>query len=240
MRKFLLGAAMLAAIAAPGVAAANGYVGVDYANTDNDVDSEDVFGVSGSIVATPNLAFDGSIADDDTATLWDVNGHLFTNNSSYLLGAFIGFGESDSSSTIQGGFEGQYYLSNLTLAAALAYGSDDDTNGHAWGVNGEARYFIGENFRVQGGVGWFNTEISDLDQEDDLLAFSVGAEYQLSAAPVSLAVGYANLQADEADADTNVISASVRYNFGAGSLLDRDRSGGGLAGLAGVTSALGL
>jgi hypothetical protein len=239
MRKLFLGAAAAMALAAPGVASANGYVGLDYANVDADGFESDGFGVSGSAVVTPNIALDAAVADNDDDTSWGATGHLFTNNSSYLIGGFLGFAGNDDTTTWGGGAEGQVYLNNVTLAAAVGYGANDDADVDTWGVNGEARYFISENFRIEGGLGWANVDGGG-GADDDALSFGVGGEYLFAAAPISVGLGYSNTQFDEADVDIDTISATVRYNFGGGSLMDRDRSGGGLAGLSGVTSALGF
>jgi hypothetical protein len=244
MRKLFLGAAALVALAAPGVAAANGYVGLDYNTVDSDAGGDaDAVGVSGSVVLSPNVALDAGYADGDDASAYGVTGHLFTNNSQYLVGGFLGVSGGDSdvgddSTAWGGGVEGQYYMNNVTLAAALGYSTNDDSDVDVWGLNGEARYFISENFRIEGGLGWFSAE-ADGGFEDNALSLGVGGEYQFAAAPVSIGLGYTNVQFDELDFDVDTISATVRYNFGGGSLLDRDRSGGGLAGLSGVNS-LGL
>lgn len=248
MRKLFLGAAAMVALAAPGVASANGYVGLDYSNVDVDgAGSADGLGVSGSVVLTPNLAIDGAIATSDNdggddTTAFGGTGHLFTNNSSYLFGGFVGFGTTDSdaddSTTWGGGVEGQYYMNNVTFAGALSYATNDDSDTDVWGLDGQARYFVSENFRLQGGVGFYSLD-NDV-AEDDAINLNVGGEYLFSSVPVSVGLGYSNITFDEADVDIDAISATVRYNFGGGSLLDRDRSGGGLAGLSGVTRALGL
>src|SRR5262245_14618470 len=148
MRKLFLGAAAIMALAAPGVASANGYVGLDYANVDVDgADSADGFGVSGAAVVTPNIALDAAFSDNDGNSGWGATGHLFTNNSAYLLGAFAGISGSDvdggdDTTTWEVGGEGQYYMNNVTLAGAVTYANNDDTETDIWGVNGEARYFV--------------------------------------------------------------------------------------------------
>ncbi|MDX2277610.1 MAG: hypothetical protein NW206_19340 [Hyphomonadaceae bacterium] len=240
MRKLFLGAAAAIALAAPGVAAANGYVGLDYNNVDADgIGSEDSFGVSGSVVLTPNFALDAAVAENDDDTAWGATGHLFTNNSSYLFGGFLGFTGNDDTTSWGGGVEGQYYMNNVTWAGAVSYGTNDDSDVDAWGINGEGRYFVSENFRLEAGLGWFSVDGGG-GADDDAISLGVGGEYQFSAAPISVGLGYTNTQFDEADLDIDTFQATVRYNFGGGSLMDRDRSGGGLAGLSGVGAALGL
>jgi hypothetical protein len=240
MRKFLLGAAALAAIAAPGIASAehNGYVGLDYASTDTGASNGDQrgFGASGSIVITPNVALDAAFLENDGDPVWNATGHLFTNNSSHLLGGFIGLGgDADDNNVWSAGLEGQLYTGNLTWAAALGYASSD-SDIDTWGVNGEARYFINENFRLEGGLGWFTSEDESGAVDDNALSAGVGAEYQLSSAPVSFGLSYSQTNYDEGDTDVDTIAATLRINFGGGTLLDRDHSGADLAGLSTIGS----
>lgn len=239
MRKLFLGAAALVAMAAPTTALAGpAYVGLDYASTDVDgFDTTDAVGLSGAVEMSPNFAADFGVSTDDDVSAWGFNAHLFTNNSNYLLGAFGGITFTDGDRTWNTGVEGQYYLSNVTLAAAVSYAKSDDFDVNALGVNGEARYFINDNFRLEAGAGWFNAEAGG--GEDDVLVGSLGGEFQFSSVPVSVGLGYSHLETDETDLSSDTISATLRYNFGS-SLRERDRSGAALAGLSGAGSALGF
>lgn len=240
MRKLFLGAAAAMALAAPGVAAANGYVGLDYTNVDVDgAGSEDAVGLSGSVVLTPHIALDAAVSDADDDTVWGATGHLFTNNRQYLFGGFLGVVGDDDTSTWGAGFEGQYYISNITLAGAVGYANNDDADVDGWGANGEARYFFNDNFRVEGGVGWTRVDFGG-GFDDNAVTLGLGGEYQLATMPLSFGLGYSHTSFDDLDIDADTVSAMARWNFGGGSLFDRDHSGGGLAGLSGVAAAIGL
>lgn len=240
MRNLFLGAAAIMAIAAPSVAAAQtGYVGADYTSTDIDgLGSEDAFGVSGAVELSGHVAIDAGVFDNDGESAWGGAGHLYLNDSSHLIGAFLTVSDSDASTLWGGGVEGQVYLNNVTLAGAVSYGRDDDADVDAMGANGEARYFFSDNFRVEGGLGFFNIDTAGGD--DNATTFSAGGEYQFAAAPVSVGLGYTRLALDEADIDADTVSATVRWNFGGGTLHGRDHTGAALAGLSGIGSALGL
>lgn len=239
MRNLFLGAAAMMAMAAPGVASAQtGYVGLDYTNVDIDgADSQDAFGVSGSVALTGHVAIDAGVSDSDDSTAWGATGHLFQNDSQALYGVFAGVSDNDVSTTWAAGVEGQYYMNNVTWAGAISYANNDDADIDAWGVNGEGRYFINDNFRLEAGLGYFDLGGS---ADDSAITAGFGGEYQFAAAPVSVGLGYSHLEFDTADASADAVSATVRYNFGGGTLSDRDHSGAGLAGLSGIGSALGL
>ncbi|MGE3931429.1 MAG: outer membrane beta-barrel protein, partial [Hyphomonadaceae bacterium] len=240
MRKIFLTAAAAIAIAAPGVAAAQtGYVGMDYTSVDVDgAGDDDAWGASGAVELGQHFAVDGGFSSNDDDTGFGATGHVYMNDSSHLLGVFAGVSDSDIATVWQGGVEGQAYLGNVTFAGALGYGREDDLDVSALGVNGEARFFVNPNFRLEGGLGYFNVDTPIGD--DDALQFGVGGEYQLAAAPISLGLGYTRTSLDETDIEIDAISATARWNFGGGTLADRDRTGAALAGLSGIGAALGL
>ena len=240
MKKLFLGAAALMALAAPGVSAAQtGYIGADYGSTDIDgLGSDDAWGVSGAVELTPNVAIDAGVTDNDSDTAWGATGHLYTNNDARLLGGFVGVSDSDVSTSWTVGAEGQWYFGDTTLAAAASYANDDDNEVDAYGVNGEIRYFVDQNFRIEGGLGWFNLDTPVGD--DTAVSLGVGGEFQFTSAPISLGVGYTRTQTDDTDIEADTVTATARWNFGGGTLHDRDHTGAALAGLSGIGAALGL
>lgn len=239
MKNVLFGAASLLAMAAPSLALAqNGYVGLDYYNTDVDgFGSDDAWGASGAAELTRNFAIDGGILSNDDDTSVGATGHLYWNNSQHLFGGFLSVADAEDSTLWSAGAEGQLYAGPATFAGAISYGRDDDADVDATGVNGEARYFFADNVRIEGGLGWFNVDTPLGD--DNVLSFGAGGEYQFAAAPISVGLAYTHATLDEADVDADTFAATVRWNFG-GSLRERDRTGAALAGLSGVGSALGL
>jgi hypothetical protein len=235
MRKFLLGAAALAGIVAPSVAAAQdepqniAYVGLDYANVDiEDVGSEDALGISASGLLAKNFVVDVAIANSEDATAWGATGHLFWNNDQFLLGGFLGVGSDGDIVSRVGGVEGQLYLGRATLAGAVGYAGGDETDSNTVSAEAEARFFLTDNFRIAANGGWI-----DVDEVGEGYTYGASAEYQLSAAPISIGVGYSHGTSDDTDEETDSVLATLRYNFG-GSLLVRDRAGVGLAGLGGL------
>jgi hypothetical protein len=251
MRNWIIGAAAILAVAAPGVAAAqSGYVGVIYSNVEMDgVDDSDAWGGEGAVAfaGSGSISFevDAAIVDsDEGGTSSGITGHVYHRTDSHLFGGFIGVANADvsggdDSTTWYGGLEANKYFANWTLAGALAYGNNDDAEADGWGVNVEARAFVNDNLRLQGNVGWATID-SDTAGDDDALVFGVGGEWQADAMPISVALGYAHSELDEADIEADTVSVAVRWNFGGGTLRDRDRSGASQAGIASFVGGIVL
>ena len=237
MRTWIIGAAALLAVAAaPGVAsAASGYVGLNYSNTDVDNGgNNNAWGAEGSVVfsGSSQISFelDGSISDgDETDTVTSGVAHVFTRNDSYLFGGFVGASHADDSTTWSVGLEGNKYFEGWTAAAAIGYANNNDADISGWGANLQARVFPTDNFRLQGNIGYASVDFNP--GSDTAWTAGVGAEYQFDALPVSVGANYNHVEFNDADISANVWSISLRYNFGGGSLRDRDRNGASQADL---------
>jgi hypothetical protein len=247
MRNWVIAAAALAAVVAlPSVAAAQatGYVGLDYANADTNVsDSTDGWGASGAVAfaGSSSISFevDAGIFDgSDTDTTEAIAGHVFTRNDSYLFGGFDGYNHADSSDPWTAGLEANKYYDNWTLAGSVVYADNNDADVSAWGVNAEGRYFINDNFRLDGDLGWASVD-PGAGSNDNVWNAGVGAEYEFASVPVSVGAHYDHFEFNDANLDGNVVSVSLRYNFG-GSLKDRDRSGASQSSLTGIGGVSGL
>jgi hypothetical protein len=241
MRNWIIGAAAVLAVAAPSVASAQtGYVGAIYSTTDIDgVDDElDAYGVEGAVAfaGSGSIVFelDAAVTDsDDADTGYGVIGHVYGRNDDHLFGGFVGIAGSDDSETWTAGLEAAKYFANWTLAGALAYASNDDSDTDGYGVNVEGRVFIHDNFRLNGNIGWANVD-SGVGDEDDVMIYGVGGEYQFAALPISVGLGWQTADADAGNVDT--LSLGVRYNWG-GTLRDRDRNGASQASVVGIGAA---
>jgi hypothetical protein len=190
MRTWIIGAAAaLAVVAAPSVAAAQatGYVGAVYSNSDfgggDDVESWGAEGAvafagSGSIVFELDAAIgttdDSGTGDDETA--YGLVGHVYARNSDHLFGGFVGIAGSDDTETFVAGLEASKFFDQWTLAGAVFYGNNDDFDTDGYGVNAEGRFFINDNFRLNGNIGWVS--VDDGAGDDDAMLYGVGGEYQ--------------------------------------------------------------
>lgn len=224
MRKLILAAAAaLVAVAAPAIASAQtGYVGAVYNDVDSDGADGEVFGLEGSVFfptsGSLGIEVDAGVLDsDETDEAYGITGHLFTRNENYLFGGYVSYADSDDTSAWGAGLEANKYYDRWTLAGSVGYSEADEADDGVWGVNVGASVFASDNFRIDGQLSYASND------DDDVTGVGVGAEYQFDGLPISLGASYAHLDADAGDADT--LGVTVRYNFGGGTLLDRDRNG---------------
>ncbi|MBC6980617.1 outer membrane beta-barrel protein [Caulobacter sp. 17J80-11] len=238
MKNVLFASAALAAVAfaAPAFAQdTSGYFGAGYTRTGSDVETYDLnasvaFKPTDQIGVQLDAGYTSLQIDDEFSSenAFGAGAHVFTRNDQWAVGGFAAVSNSDSVSTYNLGVEGAKYFDNLTVAGTIAYGSSDDLDADAWGVGGEVRYFLTDNFRLNAGLGY-----ADADY-DKVWSAGLGGEYQLSSKPFSVYAGYTHYQFDDADIDEDKLSIGMRVSFGGQTLKGRDRSGASFTGAAGV------
>jgi hypothetical protein len=241
---FATAAAVVALAAVPAFAetAPTGYVGATYSKTNSDdLGDADTWGLNGSVAFGASdkigVQLDAGYANTDvdglgSADAWGAAAHVFTRNDSWAAGGFVGLTDTDSTTGWNLGVEGQKYLDNVTLAGAVGYGKVDDLDLDYWSVGGEARYFVTDNFRLSGNLGW--SKVNAFDTDSDLWSVGVGGEYQFSKAPVSIYAAYNHADANDFDVTADTFLVGVRYNFGGTTLKSRDRSGASFTNLTGL------
>lgn len=252
MKKFLLGAAAALVIAAPGVAAAqSGYVDLGYADSDGEVLGTDVEGdgwQAGGALAfggtdTIGVQLDALVGESEDTTSYLLGGHLYTRNDAYLFGGFANWSNSDpdggtSYDAWSIGLETQWYLDRTTFDGALSYSDAEDLDTTFTALDVGATHFVTDNFSFGGNIGVGSLEIAGFDV--DTLSYGLGAEYQFGATPISVFGGWDHFNIDDIDTEQDTLSVGVRYAFGTGSLLERNRSGASLRrnnGLARIAGA---
>jgi hypothetical protein len=223
-----------------------GYVGAAYLNSETEIGGAEVegdgWGADGAAAfeLSPDMGLQlGALFvddDDSDENAFSLNGHLNLRNDKRLIGVFANLTDADDETLWAFGAEGELYMSDLTLAGAVSYSSEDEDE--AWGLDGEARYFVTSNFRLEGELGFANFEGGG-GGDDSAVSLGAGAEYQFEQTPFSVFAGYQHAEFDEADLSTDAFTIGGRFNFG-GSLLDRDRKGASLPGLSSFTGALGV
>lgn len=245
MKKFLLGAAAVVAVAAPGVAAAeaNGYVDLAYTSSEADIGGlsgdADGWTVGGATSwggdGSFGMQLDAVVSQSDAdgggdVSNWTLGGHAFIRDESHLFGAFASFGNIDIDGAGDldhwtAGLEGQWYLARTTFDGAISYSEADDVDLNATALELGVTHFFMDNFSVNGGVDFGTLEAGGVDA--DVVSYGVGAEYQFAAMPVSIFGGWEHAEIDDADAENDALTVGVRWNWG-GSLLERNRSGASL------------
>ena len=233
MKKYILGAAALLALAAPSIASAqSGYVGLSYSqNDDTEIDS---LSLNGSVALGSNFQLDGGYAqletNADDADTYNIGGHLFTRGANWLWGGYLGYNSTDAGGDsldewIAAG-QVQYYADRTTFSGDLSYSQSEFlVDIDQWALDGEARYFVTDNFSLQGNLGYFEAS-ADGGGDLDGTNYGVGAEWQLTGAPISIYGGWQQVDIDGNDSSSLGIGA--RWNFG-GTLFERNRSGAGLS-----------
>ncbi len=241
MKKFLFGAAAALAIVAPGAALAqSGYAEVGYASTDvggNDIDTWQ-FGGAAAWGGNGSMGFqlDGAYGSHEyggvgaEADTYNLTGHIFGRNDNHMVGAFVGFGNTEFGGAFDYGYwtlgvEGAYYMARTTLSGVVAYSDSDDLDAQMTSADAALTHFVTDNFSIGGGLGF-----GDIEGGSEFTSYGVGGEFQFTGAPISIYGGYNVTDFDGSDVD--VLSIGARWNFG-GSLFDRDRNGASLVRNAG-------
>lgn len=234
MKKYILGAAALLALAAPGVASAqSGYVGLSYSqNSDTEFDT---ISLNGSVAVGSNFQLDGGYAQLENdfgvdGDFYNVGGHFFSRGANWLWGGYAGYNSfeagGDSLDEWIGAGQVQYYADRTTFSGDLSYSQSDfiGVDVDQWALDGEARYFVSDNLSLQGNIGYFDASV-DGGGSLDGTNYGLGAEWQFASAPISIYGGWQQVDLDGSDSSSLGIGA--RWNFG-GTLFERNRSGAGL------------
>jgi hypothetical protein len=229
--------------AAPAANVLNGYVGASYGRIDSEVDIDGLGSFDGeadawkldgtvNIPAGPDwgVQLDGEYlnleADDVDGDSWSGAAHIYRSGASGAVGLFGAVSDAEDATFYAVGAEALAYFDRFTLEGQLGYGEVEDIDGaDFYAARGQARYFVNDNLRLDATGGFSRIAIDDVD-DFDIVSYGVGAEYQLTNAPVSF---YANLDRSEfeeegIDADTTTFMVGARFTFG-GTLKDRDRAG---------------
>jgi hypothetical protein len=249
MKKILLGAVAAAAALIPNAALADtsGHVAFSYNSLDDDLDSskEDYLALGGAVATSLggnwNLQFDADFGDMNhsghTDAFSTVAAHIFTRNDSYALGGFAGFTSDEVNGYIIGA-EGAAYFGNFTLAGAALIGGDrEDSDNEISNIGVAGTFFLTDNLALGADANMFEFDFGGSGNSQDGTIYGVNAEYQFAGTGFSIFGGYHISDEDYFGADKEVDSFTIggRYNFGTGSLLERDRSGASMLGASQMT-----
>jgi hypothetical protein len=229
-KKLLAGAAATAALATPGLAAAdtNAVVGVAYNMQEIESFDWDRYGLSGGFSHDFSngtvLQFDGAAERADISGCCASAGyaavHYGVRNESHGFAGFVGVEEFFGASGIDLGVEGQFHLTNFTVNGSLGYMDFGDVDLSGYSAQVDGAYYVTPNFAITGLLSY--TEESD-SFDTDWTSYGVGGEWRFGSGPVSLLAGYRHLEIEDADGDTWTIG--FNFDLGTDSLQDRARSG---------------
>jgi hypothetical protein len=241
MKTQLFVAASVAALAfsAPAFAQQVGSVGaaVNYSDIDSKVVNADGTSVKidGSVAGPVGAAWtvtvngDVSISDNDISDETVASGaaHLTTKvGDNWRVGGFTALSRPSNDTLWAVGAEAHKYFDKVTLSGLVAYGQSNDLDADLYAVRGEARYFVTDDFRLDGGLGYSKI---DTAIEADAWDASVGGEYKFASSGWSTFGKYTHTESEDlADLKSDAVKIGVRYTFG-GSLKARDAAGADLA-----------
>lgn len=225
MKRLLTGAAMAAALIAPGVASADtGSVGAHYGNIDVGTSDADLYGldlnynhdfsngwtVQGSATSDRLDAGGGS-----TAGIGNIDIAAGVRNDNHAVYGFVGQTNLFFGDSLNLGVGGQMYLPRATLNGSLGYADFD--GGSATNVHVDGTYFFTDNFGVTGDLGYIDFDSGSLN------IYGVGATYRFAGSPVSLDAGYQVADGDSGDVDFFRLGFNI--NFGTETAREQSQSG---------------
>lgn len=231
-----LGAAATALLMAAPAHADSGYLGLSYQNGDAGGGDIDSVAASGAFSFGDHFQANGHYVGIDTGVdlnAWNLGGHLFSRSEQGMFGGYLGYNSLDVSGgagsldewTIAG--VGAAYMNRSTLSGAISY-TDGEFGGDVTqtALDGEWRHFMADNFSIQANGGYASVDFGGGGGDATFWSAGIGAEAQMDSVPISIYGGYQYTDLD--GANINSLGVGVRYNFGGGTLFDRNHSGAGL------------
>jgi hypothetical protein len=141
------------------------------------------------------------------------------------IGAFAGISNGGGETLYGGGLEGQAYFSSATLYGTLGFGRlNDGLDYDVFAAKLGGRYFVGENFRLDGSLGYVKYAATGVEDTDTVVA-SVGAEYRLSAIPASVRLSYQWANPNGLAPSSETFRVGLRWALTGETLAQRDRLG---------------
>ena len=93
-------------------------------------------------------------------------------------------------------------------------------------MNGALRYFVTDNLSLEANADYLDTTIDPVVLSANGSYFGLGAAFQFDSHPISIFASYRHTDiVDTTSTDTNTWGIGLRWNFGEGTLMARDRAG---------------
>jgi hypothetical protein len=232
MRKFLIGAASVAAMMAP-AAQANaetaGYVDLALGQLDAGSSDLDTLSIGGAVATDLSqnwrVQFDvdtNRISDgSDSATGTNVAAHVYYEGENWAIGGVLANEDFFFGSAWTLGLEGQTHLGALVLEGEVNFGTLEGFGGSedVTGANVSATYYFTPNFSVAAGYDYFDIDIAS----DSFDTWSIDGEYKFDGSQFSMFAGWAQLESGGEELDSWRIGG--RYAFGDDTLQGRRSTG---------------
>ncbi|NEX94481.1 hypothetical protein [Caulobacter sp. 17J65-9] len=234
MKKLLVASAAAAALfaAAPAFAGA-GQVDLSYSNVEDEVDVINLGGAAVTGIGGDwNIQGDATVHRVDTGfgamNFTDAALHLFKRTDGFAAGVYLDTSDVSMASAWGLGVEGAKYFDQATISGSLGMNTIDmmGSDADGWNASLGATYFPTDNIALGASVSY-----ADIDFIDSVTSWGLSAEFKPETMPVSFFAGYANQDiASFSGDDVTTWTLGLRWNFGSGSLKERDRSGASMKG----------
>ena len=231
-------AALLASTMLATPAAASGYVGLQYGDTDLDggADFELWHGEAefGWNKGRWGAQVRGQLGNADTAAAdvdyWSLNGHVYFEGGNWRLGGVIATLQLD----VDGGpdfdewavgMEGMYDFTpdfnafgSFTVGESDFIGSEFDT----WNLDVGVNFYPTQNIRIGAIVGTGNIDGSV--GETDTSTYGINGEFKPWSAPVSITLAWSHFEIDSTPYESDSFRIGARWNFGGGTVRERNNA----------------
>jgi opacity protein-like surface antigen len=232
MRKFLIGAASVAAIMVPAAQAnaeTDGYVDLALGQLDAGSSDLDTLSIGGAVATDLSqnwrVQFDvdtNRISDGgDSATGTNVAAHVYYEGDTWAVGGVLANEDFFFGSAWTLGLEGQTHLGALVLEGEVNFGTLEGFGGSedVTGANVSATYYFTPNLSVAAGYDYFDIDAAS----DSLDTWSIDGEYKFDESQFSMFAGWAQTESGGEELDGWRIGG--RYAFGDDTLQGRRSAG---------------
>jgi len=233
MKKTLLLAAA-AALVGIGPAAAEGYLGASYGSTEleaADLDTWKAEGAFGWNSANWGTQFNGALGNGDVAAgdfeFYTIDAHLYFSGSGWRLGGLVSYANIEDgagSDEINYGVEGMFDLgSRANVFASYVFGETDLGDADVSGLDVGVNYYVTPNARI--GANISTGKLEDGPFDEDTRGYGLNGEFQPWTMPLSLTLGWNQFEVVDTEVpESQTFSIGVRWNFGGGTLQDRNNA----------------
>ncbi len=232
MRRFLIGAASVAAMMVPAAQAnadTGGYVDLALGQLDSGSSDLDTLGFGGAVATDLTqdwrVQFDVDttrLSDgDDSFTSTNVTAHVYHERDNWAVGGVLTNRDFLFGSAWLLGVEGQTHLGALVLEGEASIGTLEGFGGDAdvTSANASATYYITPNLSVAAGYDYL-----DVDTFSDTLdTWRVDGEYKFDGSQFSMFAGWSQLESGGEEVDAWRIGG--RFAFGDDTLQGRRTTG---------------
>jgi hypothetical protein len=235
MKKLMYGAALAAAMVAPGLAHANTSGSLEVSVSDNDFDYGEFQDLQLGAVLLHDMG--GWMLQGEGRTTvqeWDgssgyySHGHAAVHGSMDMggwdFGGFLGLQNYYGTGGITLGVEGRTTFDNFSLDGSIAHASMSDDQFDATQLRIGGAYFFGPNFSINGDIA--RTDFNS-GQDFEVTEFSLGGAYQFSN-NVTLFGGYVGTEGEpdvSPDYEGDTIQIGLRFGFNGGTLQENTNDG---------------